>query len=218
MKCRWLQSEPAYPEIIMPSPNKPTNVIHLKIVYYGPPQSGKRTNLQTLQRYLKREVGGSPVKLHSLATKAGPALRLHFLPLEAAVCEGYRAKISLYTAPGDLGQQATRQLVLKGVTGIVFVADSRYEMMTRNLDSLHELEESLVREGLDARNVPCVLQYNKRDLPGAAPKEFLDYVLNRRRKPAPSFSAVALQRDDGVFSALNAISRILIAEALKHYN
>jgi signal recognition particle receptor subunit beta len=123
--------------------------------------------------------------------------------------KGFRTKFQLYTVPGQVIYNTTRQLVLRGVDGIVFVADSQYEKMPENVESFANLEENLKSLKLNLNEIPYVLQYNKRDLPGVAPVAYMDFLLNNRDLQVPSFEATA-HRCEGVFESLNMITRMLL--------
>ena len=123
--------------------------------------------------------------------------------------KGFKTKFQLYTVPGQVIYNTTRQLVLRGVDGIVFVADSQYEKMPENVESFQNLSENLKTLKLDLSEIPYVLQYNKRDLPNAAPIEYMDFLLNNRDVQVPSFSATA-HKCEGVFETLNMITRMLL--------
>jgi mutual gliding-motility protein MglA len=187
--------------------NQATKELQVKIVYYGPGKGGKTTNLEQVHGNVQgvREKG----KLVSLATSSDRTLFFDFLPIEAMAIKGYKTKFQLYTVPGQVIYNTTRQLVLRGVDGIVFVADSQYDKMAQNVESFQNLEDNLKTLKLNFADIPYVLQYNKRDLPNVAPVEYLDYLLNNREVQVPSFSAVAC-RCEGVFEALNMITRLLL--------
>jgi hypothetical protein len=180
--------------------------IQFKVVYYGPALCGKTTNLAYIHSQVADNHKG---ELVSLATAADRTLFFDFLPLNAIVIKGFKTKFQLYTVPGQVIYNATRQLVLRSVDGIVFVADSQWDKMEENVESFKNLEENLARQGTSLDNVPYVLQYNKRDLPNPAPPHYMEYILNNRRVRVPSFSAVATT-GQGVFGTLNAISRLLL--------
>jgi signal recognition particle receptor subunit beta len=180
--------------------------IQFKIVYYGPALCGKTTNLTYIHSQVAEAHKG---ELVSLATAADRTLFFDFLPLNAVVVKGFKTKFQLYTVPGQVIYNATRQLVLRSVDGIVFVADSQWDKMEENIESFKNLEENLVRQGSSHNQVPYVLQYNKRDLPNPAPVHYLDFLLNNRKVRVPSFVAVATT-GQGVFATLNAISRLLL--------
>jgi signal recognition particle receptor subunit beta len=158
-------------------------------------------NVQTAQ--------GSKGKLVSLATSSDRTLFFDFLPIEAVAIKGYKTKFQLYTVPGQVIYNTTRQLVLRGVDGIVFVADSQYEKMQDNVQSFANLEENLRSLNLNIADIPYVLQYNKRDLPNSAPMDYLEYLLNNREVQVPSFPASA-SKCEGVFETLNMITRMLL--------
>jgi signal recognition particle receptor subunit beta len=187
--------------------NQATKELHVKIVYYGPALCGKTTNIIKIHENVAsvQEKG----KLVSLATSSDRTLFFDFLPLEALAVKGFRTKFQLYTVPGQVIYNTTRQLVLRGVDGIVFVADSQYEKMAENVESFANLEENLTALKLNLADVPYVLQYNKRDLPGVAPVEYLDFLLNNREVQVPSFEACA-SNCEGVFESLNMITRLLL--------
>ena len=188
--------------------NQATKEIQLKIVYYGPPQGGKTTNLEKVHA----EVEAAPDakgKLTSLATNSDRTLFFDFLPLETAVVRGYKTKFQLFTVPGQVIYNTTRQLVLRGVDGLVFVADSQYEKMEDNVQTFANMIQNLETLSLNLDQIPYVLQYNKRDLPNAAPMEYLDFLLNNRDTQAPAFASSAL-KGDGVFESLNMITRMVL--------
>jgi hypothetical protein len=152
---------------------------------------------------------GNKGKLVSLATSSDRTLFFDFLPIEAMTIKGFKTKFQLYTVPGQVIYNTTRQLVLRGVDGIVFVADSQYEKMPENVEAFQNLTDNLKTLKLDLGEIPYVLQYNKRDLPNAAPVEYMDFLLNNRDVQVPSFSASA-HKCEGVFETLNMITRMLL--------
>jgi signal recognition particle receptor subunit beta len=180
--------------------------VQFKIVYYGPALCGKTTNLAYIHAQVNDTNKG---ELVSLATAADRTLFFDFLPLNAVVIKGFKTKFQLYTVPGQVIYNATRQLVLRSVDGVVFVADSQWEKMEENIESFSNLQENITRQGQTLETIPYVLQYNKRDMPNPAPVHYLEYVLNNRRVRVPSFVGVATT-GQGVFSTLNAISRLLL--------
>lgn len=187
--------------------NQATKELHVKIVYYGPALCGKTTNILKIHDNVEpvQEKG----KLVSLATSSDRTLFFDFLPLEALSIRGFKTKFQLYTVPGQVIYNTTRQLVLRGVDGIVFVADSQYEKMAENVESFANLEENLAALKLNLGDIPYVLQYNKRDLPNIAPVEYLEYLLNNREVQVPSFESSA-SKCEGVFESLNMITRLLL--------
>jgi signal recognition particle receptor subunit beta len=187
--------------------NQATKQLQIKIVYYGPALCGKTTNLEKVHAHVQgaQEKG----KLVSLATQSDRTLFFDFLPVEAMAIKGYKTKFQLYTVPGQVIYNTTRQLVLRGVDGIIFVADSQYDKMQENVESFANLEENLRGSKLDLATIPYVLQYNKRDLPNVAPVEYMEYLLNNRDVRVPAFEASAA-KVEGVFETLNAITRILL--------
>ncbi len=188
--------------------NQATRELQVKIVYYGPAMGGKTTNLVQVHDHVQT-AAGQKGKLVSLATSSDRTLFFDFLPIEAMSIKGFKTKFQLYTVPGQVIYNTTRQLVLRGVDGIVFVADSQYEKMEENVKSFGNLEDNLRSLNLNLADIPYVLQYNKRDLPNVAPPEYLEFLLNNRDAQVPSFSAVA-NKCDGVFETLNMITRLLL--------
>jgi mutual gliding-motility protein MglA len=195
--------------------NQANKELHVKIVYYGPALCGKTTNIVKIHENVQsvQEKG----KLVSLATSSDRTLFFDFLPMEAMAIRGFKTKFQLYTVPGQVIYNTTRQLVLRGVDGIVFVADSQYEKMTENVESFTNLEENLRTLKLNLADIPYVLQYNKRDLPNAASLDYLEFLLNNREVMVPSFEACA-SRCEGVFEALNMITRLLLHKFITEGN
>ncbi len=187
--------------------NQATRELQVKIVYYGPAKCGKTTNLEQVHANVQnvQEKG----KLVSLATSSDRTLFFDFLPIEAMAIKGFKTKFQLYTVPGQVIYNTTRQLVLRGVDGIVFAADSQWDKMQENVESFQNLEENLKNLKLNLADIPYVIQYNKRDLPGAAPVDYLEYLLNNRDVQVPSFEACA-SKCEGVFETLNMITRLLL--------
>jgi signal recognition particle receptor subunit beta len=187
--------------------NQATKELQVKIVYYGPGLCGKTTNLLKIHEQVpaSQEKG----KLVSLATSSDRTLFFDFLPIETMAIKGFKTKFQLFTVPGQVIYNTTRQLVLRGVDGIVFVADSQYEKMPENVESFANMEENLKSLGLNLATIPYVLQYNKRDLPNVAPLDYLEFLLNNREVQVPSFEATA-HRSEGVFETLNMIARMLL--------
>ena len=187
--------------------NQATRELQVKIVYFGPAKCGKTTNLEQVHANVQnvQEKG----KLVSLATSSDRTLFFDFLPIEAMAIKGFKTKFQLYTVPGQVIYNTTRQLVLRGVDGIVFAADSQWDKMQENVESFQNLEENLKNLKLNLADIPYVIQYNKRDLPGAAPVDYLEYLLNNRDVQVPSFEACA-SKCEGVFETLNMITRLLL--------
>ena len=187
--------------------NYAEKVIDFKIVYYGPGIAGKTANLQYIHRCLPHANKGNMI---SLATGDERTIFFDFLPVSALTVRGFQTRFQLYTVPGQVHYNMTRRLVLRGVDGVVFVADSQFERVPEAVESLRNLEENLreYESGLD--EVQYVLQYNKRDLAKVAPVEYMEFLLNRRAKRVPSFEAVATD-GKGVFDTLNTVSRMVLA-------
>src|ERR1700691_3720306 len=167
--------------------NQATKELQVKIVYYGPGKGGKTTNLEQVHANVQnvQEKG----KLVSLATSSDRTLFFDFLPIEAMAIKGFKTKFQLYTVPGQVIYNTTRQLVLRGVDGLVFVADSQYEKMAENVETFANMIQNLETLNQNLDNIPYVLQYNKRDLPNAAPVNYLDFLLNNRDVQVPSFAS-----------------------------
>ena len=180
--------------------------VQFKVVYYGPALCGKTTNLAYIHGQVNDTNKG---ELVSLATAADRTLFFDFLPLNAVVIKGFRTKFQLYTVPGQVIYNATRQLVLRSVDGVVFVADSQWEKMEENVSSIRNLEQNLHKQDLSLEQVPTVLQYNKRDLSNVAPLNYLDYLLNNRKKRFQSFETVA-SIGRNVFASLDAVTQLLL--------
>ena len=187
--------------------NQATKELQVKVVYYGPAMGGKTTNLVKVHENIQtaQEKG----KLVSLATSSDRTLFFDFLPIEAVAIKGFKTKFQLYTVPGQVIYNTTRQLVLRGVDGIVFVSDSQYEKMQENVESFANLEDNLRTLKMNLPDIPYVLQYNKRDLPNVAPVEYMEFLLNNREVQVPSFGASA-SKCEGVFETLNMITRMLL--------
>jgi signal recognition particle receptor subunit beta len=188
--------------------NQSTKELQVKVVYYGPAMGGKTTNLVQVHDHVQTDAGNKG-KLVSLATTSDRTLFFDFLPVEAMTIRGFKTKFQLYTVPGQVIYNTTRQLVLRGVDGIVFVADSQYEKMPENVESFQNLIENLNSIKFNLNDIPYVLQYNKRDLPNVAPIEYMEFLLNNREVQVPSFTATA-HKCEGVFETLNMITRLLL--------
>jgi signal recognition particle receptor subunit beta len=180
--------------------NYATREITCKIVYYGPGRSGKTTNLQYIHSRVPWDRKGEMV---SLATEADRTLFFDFLPLELGRISGFTTRFQLYTVPGQVYYNATRKLVLQGADGVVFVADSQRSQLESDIESFRNLQENLLERSIDIRDIPVVMQYNKRDLPNVLGMERLEEELNFR--DVPSFAASALL-GEGVFDTLRAAS------------
>jgi signal recognition particle receptor subunit beta len=191
--------------------NYATKEITAKVVYYGPGLCGKTTNLQFVYDSLP---SNNKSKMLSLATKTDRTLFFDFLPLDLGKIRGMRTKLQLYTVPGQVYYNSTRQLVLKGADGIVFVADSQDFALDANMESLQNLEDNLKRQGIRIREIPVVIQYNKRDLPNALPVAEIDKELNKLS--APKFESVATT-GLGVEETLKGITQLVLAHLVKKY-
>ena len=189
--------------------NYASREINCKIVYYGPGLCGKTTNLQHIYDSTAPQAKG---KLISLATETDRTLFFDFMPLELGTVRGFKTRFHLYTVPGQVYYDASRKLILKGVDGIVFVADSQEERMDANIESLYNLEENLQTQGYNLLELPYVLQLNKRDLPSVVPTE--DLVGELQRKNEPTFEAVAMD-GTGVFDTLKAVAKQVLTELRK---
>ena len=188
--------------------NQAAKELQVKVVFYGPAMGGKTTNLMQVHDQVQTGQGNKG-KLVSLATSSDRTLFFDFLPIETIAIKGFKTKFQLYTVPGQVIYNTTRQLVLRGVDGIVFVADSQYDKMEDNVKSFQNLEDNLKCLNLSLASIPYVIQYNKRDLPNVAPVEFMEYLLNNRGEQVPTFPACA-HKCEGVFETLNMITRLLL--------
>jgi len=180
--------------------------INCKIVYYGPGLCGKTTNLQYIYNRTNPEAKG---KMISLATETERTLFFDFLPLSLGEIRGFKTRFHLYTVPGQVFYDASRKLILKGVDGVVFVADSQIERVEANLESMENLRYNLMEQGYDLDRIPYVIQYNKRDLPNIASVEELRSLLNPGE--IPDFEAVATV-GDGVFDTLKSVAKFVLTE------
>lgn len=188
--------------------NYAAKTINFKLVYYGPGMAGKTANLQYVHRVLP---DGSKGNLTSLATGDDRTLFFDFLPVAALTVRGFLTRFQLYTVPGQSQYNLTRKIVLRGVDGLVFVADSQWDRLKDNVDSLRNLADNVREHGQDLASMPWVVQYNKRDLSNIAPLEYLEYMLNRGPQRVPSFEAVAVE-GKGVFDTLNTVSRMVLVK------
>lgn len=191
----------------MPAINHDERSVSFKIVYCGTPLCGKTTNITQLHAKLDP---GSRSDLVSLSTAADRTLFFDFLSVEAPAIPGYRTTFHLYTVPGQITYNATLQLVLREADGVVFVADSQMDRQRANIQAFQNLEANLRLNGSSLDQLPVVLQYNKRDVPTAAPVEYLEFLLNNRQRRFLSFEAEA-KSGRNVVATLNAISQGVLA-------
>lgn len=217
--------------------NYASREINCKIVYYGPGLGGKTTNLEHVYGKVKPDTRG---KLISLATETERTLFFDFLPVDLGTIRGFKTRFHLYTVPGQVYYNASRKLILKGVDGIVFVADSQIERMEANQESMQNLYDNMAEYGYDLTKMPFVIQYNKRDLPNASPLADLQAALNpgwevtdpakQRVVPDPAHPGEHLTEQiptgewveraayyeavavtgDGVFDTLRAVSKLVL--------
>ncbi len=178
--------------------------IHCKVVYYGPSLGGKTTNLQWVYH---KTLAKEKSDLFTLPTAVERTMFFDFLPLNLGDIRGFKTRFHLYTVPGQVVYDASRKLILKGLDGVVFVADSQAERMEENLESMENLKRNLSQQGYDINEIPLVIQYNKRDLPNALPVAELRAQLNRYN--APDFEGTASE-GAGVFEALKTVSKSII--------
>jgi hypothetical protein len=183
--------------------------INCKIVYYGPGLGGKTTNLQHIYTKTAPERKG---KMISLATEADRTLFFDFLPLDLGTIRGFTTRFHLYTVPGQVFYDASRKLILKGVDGVIFVADSQKERMEANVESIRNLERNLREYGFSLDALPYALQFNKRDLPTSVSPVEMYRMLNYKREP--TFEAVATD-GRGVFETLKAVAKQILMELRK---
>lgn len=216
--------------------NYASREINCKLVYYGPGLGGKTTNLEYIYEKVAPTAKG---KLISLATETERTLFFDFLPVDLGTIRGFKTRFHLYTVPGQVYYNASRKLILKGVDGVVFVADAQIDRMEANLEAMQNLYDNMAQHGYDLTTLPFVIQYNKCDLPNAAPIEQLEAALNpgwvvedpARQRPVPdpnvpgrflvqqvgdawvervpTFEAVAL-KGEGVFDTLKAVSKLVL--------
>jgi signal recognition particle receptor subunit beta len=189
--------------------NYSSREINCKIVYYGPGLCGKTTNLQYVYTKTNPDARG---KMISLATETERTLFFDFLPLSLGEIRGFKTRFHLYTVPGQVFYDASRKLILKGVDGVCFVADSQEERMEANIESLDNLGSNLQEQGFDLEKLPFVIQYNKRDLPSATSVSELRANLNLLQ--VPEFEAVA-STGVGVFDTLKAVAKLVLTELRK---
>ena len=216
--------------------NYASREINCKLVYYGPGLGGKTTNLEHVYQKVAPTARG---KMISLATETERTLFFDFLPVDLGTIRGFKVKFHLYTVPGQVYYNASRKLILKGVDGVVFVADSQIERTEANIEAMQNLYDNMVQHGYDLTRIPFVIQYNKRDLPNAAPIAELQAALNpgwpvedpQKQRVAPDpfrpgeylvqqqegqwierspyFEAVAMT-GEGVFDTLKAVSKLVV--------
>jgi signal recognition particle receptor subunit beta len=190
--------------------NYASREINCKIVYYGPGLCGKTTNIQYIYDRTNPQAKG---KLISLATETDRTLFFDFLPLDLGSVKGFKVRFHLYTVPGQVFYDASRKLILKGVDGVIFVADSQNERMEANEESVYNLKTNLKEQGYDLQAIPYVLQLNKRDLPNVAPVE--EMIQKLQQKQEPVFEAVA-SKGVGVFETLKAVARQALNDLRKN--
>lgn len=186
--------------------NRASHEISCKIVFYGPGLGGKTTNLKQIYQKVSPDAKG---QLISLATEMDRTLFFDFMPLDLGSIQGYKTKFHLYTVPGQVFYNASRKLVLRGVDGVVFVADSQEERFGDTAESFKNLQQNMAEMGLSITTVPTILQYNKRDLPNIVPIDKLQAALN----PANQFQAIEAVASSGigVFETLKALAKLVLA-------
>ncbi len=184
--------------------NYASREINCKVVYYGTGLGGKTTNLEYIYSRVNPDTKG---KMISLATETERTLFFDFLPIDLGSIRGFKTRFHLYTVPGQVYYNASRKLILKGVDGLVFVADSQAERAEANIEAMHNLYENLESYGYDLEKIPFVIQYNKRDLANAMPADELRAQLNPMG--VPDFEAVAIE-GKGVFETLTAVSKTVV--------
>ncbi|MBV5339702.1 MAG: gliding-motility protein MglA [Deltaproteobacteria bacterium] len=189
--------------------NYASREINCKIVYYGPGLCGKTTNLQFIYQKTAPDAKG---KMISLATETERTLFFDFLPLSLGEIRGFKTRFHLYTVPGQVFYDASRKLILKGVDGVVFVADSQEERIDANIESLENLRINLKEQGYDLDKLPYIIQYNKRDLPGVMTVEELRHELNTT--DVPEYEACATT-GEGVFETLKAVAKLILIDLKK---
>lgn len=178
--------------------------IHCKVVYYGPSLGGKTTNIQWVYQ---KTADDQKSKLVALNTDIERTLFFDFLPLNVGDIRGFKTRFHLYTVPGQVVYDASRKLILKGLDGVIFVADSQIERMDENVEALKNLERNLEQQGYDIREIPLVMQYNKRDLPNVASLAEMRSSLNFYNAPEVEASA---SEGKGVFESLKIVSKSIL--------
>lgn len=189
--------------------NYASREINCKIVYYGPGLCGKTTNLQYIYNKTANDAKG---KMISLATETERTLFFDFLPLALGEIRGFKTRFHLYTVPGQVFYDASRKLILKGVDGVVFVADSQDARLDANIESLENLKDNLAEQGFDIEKIPFVIQYNKRDLPEVTSVDELSNLLNPRKVPELEACATT---GEGVFETLKAVAKLVLNDLKK---
>lgn len=184
--------------------NYHTKEINCKIVYYGPGLGGKTTNIQYVYQKTTSVTKGQMITLN---TENERTLFFDFLPLDLGTIRGFKTRFHLYTVPGQVFYEASRKLILRGVDGVVFVADSQVEKMEANIESFQSLEKNLSEQGYDINKLPIVIQWNKRDLPNIVPVQEMQRRLNKYN--FPHFEATATS-GEGVFETLKMISKLVL--------
>ena len=184
--------------------NYASREINCKLVYYGTGLGGKTTNLEYIYSRVNPETKG---KMISLATETERTLFFDFLPIDLGEIRGFKTRFHLYTVPGQVYYNASRRLILKGVDGIIFVADSQATRAEANIEAMHNLYENLETYGYDLQKIPFAIQYNKRDMPNIIPVDDLRAQINPMG--APDFEAIAIE-GKGVFETLSTVSKLVV--------
>ena len=197
----------------MPIINYARKEIQFKVVYYGPALGGKTSNLVYIHSRISPVHRGDLV---SLATASDRTLFFDFLPVNAVVLNGFKTKFQLYTVPGQVIYNATRQLVLRNVDAVVFVVNSEWDKMEKNVESFRNLEENLQKQNLSLDTLPYALQFNKRDLKDIVPTDYLEYVLNNRKRRVRSFESIA-STGLNVFATLDSVTQLLLYKFNQEY-
>lgn len=188
--------------------------VQLKVVYYGPGLGGKTSCLQHIHGAI---AGSSRGDLTSVATAQDRTLFFDFMPLTANAIDGFTTRFQMYTVPGQVMYNMTRKLVLRGVDGLVFVADSQWSKMEKNVESFENLCENLDAQGDSIEDIPYIIHYNKRDLDNIAPVKYMEYILNNRDLRTVSFETVATT-GSGVFDGLNMIARMVLHKFIRSHS
>lgn len=197
--------------IVMSFVNFRNKEINFKIVYYGPARSGKTTNIERIHTMMPDDVKG---KMTMLSTQEDRTLYFDFLPLQSDAITGFVSRFQLYTVPGQPIYEKTRQIVLTGADGVVFVADSQWDQMENNLESFADLKNNLKVHNLSLNEMPYVLQFNKRDLPNIAPLHYLDFILNQEEIKTAYLDAIAV-KSVGVDITLNLVCKMVMAKFIE---